>query len=76
MWTDPGNIPIDRRMNVKIGTEAEHFPEKVKEYISGIFVAVYIKKTSVKTCFLHKKDDGKIQQTDEGRLSLSNDDLA
>jgi hypothetical protein len=39
MWTDPGNIKIAHsHMNLKIGTEVAHFPEK--EYINGIFVAV------------------------------------
>jgi hypothetical protein len=33
-------------MNVEIGAEAELFPEK--EYVSGIFVAVWAKKES--TC--------------------------
>jgi hypothetical protein len=38
LWTDPGNILIaHRHVNVKI---AAQFPEK--EYINGIFVAVYI----------------------------------
>ena len=32
-------------MNVEIGTEAAQFPEK--EYINGIFVAVYIIKTEI-----------------------------
>ncbi len=31
-------------MNVEIGTEAAEFPEK--EYINGIFLAVYIYKSS------------------------------
>ncbi len=40
MWTDPGNIQIAlRHMNVEIGTEAAQLPEK--EFIHGIFVAVY-----------------------------------
>jgi hypothetical protein len=40
MWTDPGNIKIAHRpMNVEIETEAAQFPEK--EFINGIFAAVY-----------------------------------
>jgi hypothetical protein len=36
MWTDPGTILIaHRHMNVEIGAEAE------KEYINGIFSAVW-----------------------------------
>ncbi len=43
MWTDPGNILIaHRHVNVKI---AAQFPEK--EYINGIFVAVYINMSRV-----------------------------
>ncbi len=33
-------------MNVEIGTEAAQFPEK--EYVNGIFVAVYIKTLHLK----------------------------
>jgi hypothetical protein len=41
MWTDPGNISIaHRHMYVEIRTEAVQFPEK--EYINGIFVAVWL----------------------------------
>ncbi len=32
MWIDPGNIKIDLRLNVEIGTEAGQFPEK--EYMN------------------------------------------
>jgi hypothetical protein len=40
MWTDAGNMLIThRQMNVEIRTEAAQFPGK--EYINGIFVAVY-----------------------------------
>jgi hypothetical protein len=40
MWTNPGNILVTyRHINVEIGTEAALFPEK--EYISGIFPAVW-----------------------------------
>jgi hypothetical protein len=40
MKTDPGNIKIANRLiNVGVGTGAAQFPEK--EYINGIFVAVY-----------------------------------
>jgi hypothetical protein len=41
MWTDPGNIYIAHRYkNVEIRTEAMQFPEK--EYINGIYLAVYL----------------------------------
>jgi hypothetical protein len=43
MWTDPGNILIaHRHVNVKIAAQS---PEK--EYINGIFVAVYIDMSKV-----------------------------
>jgi hypothetical protein len=40
MWTDLGNMYVNRSqtMDVDIGIEAEQFPEK--EYINGIFVAM------------------------------------
>ncbi len=41
MWTDPGNICINRSQTHACGnfwTEAAQFPEK--EYINGIFLAV------------------------------------
>jgi hypothetical protein len=34
-------------MNVEIGTEADQFPEK--EYINGIFLAVYSKNNRMQT---------------------------
>jgi hypothetical protein len=41
MCTDPENIQIAHsHMNVEVGTEAVHFPEK--EYVNGIFVAVRV----------------------------------
>ena len=44
MWTEPENIQISHRhMNVEIGTEAVHLPEK--EYINRIFLAVWISRS-------------------------------
>ncbi len=44
MWSDPGNIlNHSQTQNVEIRTEAAQFPEK--EYINGIFVAVYPEST-------------------------------
>jgi hypothetical protein len=37
-------------MNVEIGTEAAQFPEK--EYIKGIFVAVWVAKPNKKISFI------------------------
>jgi hypothetical protein len=53
MWNDPGTIQIaHRQMNVETGAEAALFPEK--EYIYGIFVAVYLAiATHLSTIYIH-----------------------
>jgi hypothetical protein len=52
MWTDPGNISIDHRhMNVEIWTEAAQIPEK--EYINGIFLAVWLGQQWKTVTFLY-----------------------
>ncbi len=40
-------------MNVEIGTEAAQFPKK--EYIKGIFAAVYLRLNTLEECMKWKK---------------------
>ncbi len=44
-------------MNVEIGTEAAQFPKK--EYINGIFVAVYLRLSSLEVHEMKKSAVGK-----------------